>query len=65
MSKRNKKRFVVEEGETIDDCLNRIRQEAYTPVRRVEEPYFKEVKENGEIKIIPAGRQVIFDTIKQ
>lgn len=41
-----KKKFKVEENETLDDCLKRMRKEGYTPVGRVEKPVFKE--EDGE-----------------
>ncbi|HWI47086.1 MAG TPA: NETI motif-containing protein, partial [Rummeliibacillus sp.] len=36
----------VEETETIDECLERMKQEGYMPVGRKEEPLFQMV--NGE-----------------
>lgn len=37
-----KKKFKVEKNETVQDCLDRMRGEGYTPVRRHEVPVFKE-----------------------
>ncbi|WP_341960364.1 NETI motif-containing protein [Planococcus maritimus] len=38
--------FEVQEHETMEDCLNRMKQEGYMAVGRKEEPLFEEV--NGE-----------------
>ncbi|MDE4084246.1 NETI motif-containing protein [Planococcus maritimus] len=38
--------FEVQEHETMEDCLNRMKQEGYTAVGRKEEPLFEEI--NGE-----------------
>ncbi|HWI48067.1 MAG TPA: NETI motif-containing protein, partial [Rummeliibacillus sp.] len=35
--------FEVEETETIDECLERMKQEGYMPVGRKEEPLFQMV----------------------
>ncbi len=50
MSKKqpNKRWFTVEEDETIADCLARMREEGYSPIRRLEEPVFQE-NEDGEV----------------
>lgn len=37
-----KKKFKVEKNETIQDCLARMKDEGYTPIRRFEVPVFKE-----------------------
>ncbi|CEG25399.1 NETI motif-containing protein [Bacillus sp. B-jedd] len=50
-------RFEVMDNESIDECLERMKKEGYTPVRRIEKPIFKE--EGTEI--IPVGRQIIFE----
>ncbi|UOQ84398.1 NETI motif-containing protein [Gracilibacillus salinarum] len=50
-------KFSVEEGETIEACLERIRQAGYEPTRRVEQPVFTE--ENGQP--VPTGRTIEFD----
>ena len=42
---KRKKKFKVEENESLSDCLERMKTEGYTPVRRSEVPVFKE--ENG------------------
>ncbi|MCT2536783.1 NETI motif-containing protein [Aquibacillus koreensis] len=62
-NQRNKKRFELQENESIDQCLDRIKQEGYTPVRRVEEPVFQEIEQNGQKTYEPVGRKVIFDSI--
>lgn len=49
--------------ESIDQCLERIRQSGYSPVRRIEKPIFKEVIENGEKKVIPDRQRIIFEAI--
>ncbi|MEC0282789.1 NETI motif-containing protein [Terribacillus saccharophilus] len=57
-----KKRFELGENETIEACLDRIKAEGYLPVRKVEEPIFRETTESGAKKVEPIGRKVIFDT---
>ena len=59
-----KKKFEVMENETIDACLERIKQEGYMPVKRTEKPIFKEVKENGEVNYVPSGRIIVFEAIE-
>mgnify|MGYP002510063529 FL=1 len=46
--------FEVQEHESIDECLERMRKEGYVLTGKMEEPLFQEV--NGEIKPI---RQII------
>ncbi|RYL93384.1 NETI motif-containing protein [Sporolactobacillus sp. THM7-4] len=43
-----KKTFTVGENETIDSCIERMRKEGYTPVKRVERPIFREGKTGPE-----------------
>ncbi|MDF0728788.1 NETI motif-containing protein [Cytobacillus sp. S13-E01] len=61
MKKQTKKKFEVENGETIDQCLERMKQEGYIPVRRVEEPIFREVTVNEQTEYEPSGRRIIFE----
>ncbi|OCA82946.1 NETI motif-containing protein [Pseudobacillus wudalianchiensis] len=56
-----KKKFYLQENETIDQCLERMAKEGYLPVRRMERPVFKEEMTNGEKKYIPVGREIIFE----
>ncbi|WP_203364334.1 NETI motif-containing protein [Bacillus sp. REN10] len=56
-----KKKFYVEQNETIDQCLERMKKEGYTPVRRMEQPVFKEEVINGEKKHTPIGREIVFE----
>lgn len=59
-----KKIYHVEENETISQCLDRIQKDGYMPVKRTEKPIFKEEKEGGEIKYVPAGRRIVFEAKK-
>jgi hypothetical protein len=59
MNKPKKKRFKVEEGETITICLDRIDKEGYRPVKRIEKPIFKEGKNGVE----PAARDILFEAV--
>lgn len=61
----NKKRFEVEDGETIAECLQRMEQEGYAPVRRMEEPIFKEVQKNGRIEYEVHRQKIIFEGRKK
>ncbi|NRD77674.1 NETI motif-containing protein [Bacillus sp. BRMEA1] len=60
MSKK-KMLFEVQESETIEECLDRMKQQGYTPVRRMEKPIFQEVKKSNEIIYEPIGRQIVFE----
>ncbi|WP_252314920.1 NETI motif-containing protein [Sinobaca sp. H24] len=46
-----KKTFEVKDGETIAACLDRIQQEGFVPVRRIEKPVFTETMINGKKEI--------------
>lgn len=59
-----KKKFEVEENETIDACLERMRQEGYMPIKRIEKPIFKEVIQNGKTNYEPLGRKIVFEAKK-
>jgi hypothetical protein len=60
MSKK-KMQFEVLENESIEECLNRIKQQGYFPVRRTEKPIFQEVKKGNETIYEPIGRQIVFE----
>lgn len=60
MSKK-KMQFEVQENETIEQCLDRMKQQGYTPVRRMEKPIFQEVKNGDETNYEPVGRQIVFE----
>ncbi|RLQ90660.1 NETI motif-containing protein [Falsibacillus albus] len=60
MSK-TKKLFEVQDNESISDCLDRMQNEGYQPVRRMEKPVFKEVKQNGKVEYVPAGQKIVFE----
>lgn len=63
MSKQKKQRFTLLDNESIEQCLERMNKDGYTPVRRMEEPIFHEIVKNGEKIIEPCGRKIIFDGI--
>ena len=56
-----KKKFQVMEGEAISDCLKRMEQEGYRPVRRIEKPVFKEEKKKGKTEYMPISQKIIFE----
>ncbi|MGG1401493.1 NETI motif-containing protein [Bacillus salipaludis] len=60
--KRQKKlQFEVQENETIDACLTRMKQLGYIPIRRLEKPIFQEIKKGNETIFEPIGRQIVFE----
>ncbi|WP_210367238.1 NETI motif-containing protein [Bacillus sp. REN3] len=60
MSK-GKKLYEVGENETIDAILDRMKNEGYMPVRRMEKPVFKEIEKDGKLEYEPAGRRIVFE----
>jgi hypothetical protein len=62
MSKK-KIQFEVQENESIEACLERIKKQGYIPVRRTEKPIFQEVMNGKEISYKPIGRQIIFEAV--
>lgn len=60
-TKPKKQKFIVEDNETIDDCLDRMRNEGYMPVRRLEEPIFKEELHGDSVEYVPCGRKIVFE----
>ncbi|OZI11014.1 hypothetical protein CEW92_14100 [Bacillaceae bacterium SAS-127] len=58
-----KKKFYVEQNETIDQCLERMKKEGYVPVRRMEQPVFKEEVVDGQKKHTPIGQEIVFEGI--
>ena len=63
MAKGKKVQFEVQEDETIDECLERIKGKGYTPIRRTEQPVFQEVITGSETNFEPIGRKIIFEAI--
>jgi hypothetical protein len=60
MSKK-KMQFEVQENESIEACLERMKKQGYIPVRRTEKPIFQEVVNGKEISYEPVGRQIVFE----
>lgn len=61
MAKPKKQRYEVNENESIDECLDRMKKDGYFPVRRVEKPIFQEVKKGEETEYVPVARKIIFE----
>lgn len=61
VSKKGKEKFEVREGESIDECLDRIKAAGYFPVRRTEEPIFEERITNGMAHYEPINRKIVFE----
>lgn len=57
----NKKKFFVEEGESISECLDRMAKEGYTPIRRMEEPIFQEIKKDGKVEKEVFKQNIMFE----
>jgi hypothetical protein len=62
MSKK-KMQFEVQDKESIDDCLERMKKLGYVPIRRTEKPIFQEVVNGKEISYEPVGRQIVFEAV--
>lgn len=61
MAKPKKQRFELQENESINECLERMKREGYFPVKRTEKPIFKEVKSGNQTEYVPIARQIIFE----
>ncbi|WP_349409286.1 NETI motif-containing protein [Pseudalkalibacillus sp. SCS-8] len=59
--KPKKKKFEVQENESIADCLDRMKEEGYMPVRRMEEPVFQESKQKGKKDVEYLRQKVVFE----
>lgn len=53
--------FKVDDYGSVEACLKVMEAEGYTPVRRVEKPYFKESTNGVEV----AGRTITFEGVLQ
>jgi hypothetical protein len=62
--KKQKMNFEVQENETIEQCLDRMKKQGYTPIRRMEKPIFQEIINGKETEYKPVGRQIIFEAIQ-
>ncbi len=59
--KLKKKKFFVEDGETISECLDRMAKEGYSPTRRMEEPVFHEVSKGGKLEKVVKEQKIVFE----
>lgn len=53
--------FTVQEDETISECLERMKNQGYIPVRRTEKPIFQEIIKGKEVTYEPVGREIVFE----
>jgi hypothetical protein len=58
---KSKMTFEVQENESIDECIERMKKLGYSPTRRIEKPVFQEVINGGQTSYEPIGRQIIFE----
>lgn len=63
MKKNKKEKYQVQENETIEQCLIRIDKDGYKPIRRTEEPIFKETTQNGKTTLEVEKQQIIFQAV--
>ncbi|MFD2615875.1 NETI motif-containing protein [Terrilactibacillus laevilacticus] len=52
-----KKQFTVDQDKGINACLDQMKKEGYTPVRRMEQPIFKEGDNGPEV----IGQMITFE----
>ena len=60
MAKKRKQQFNVEPGESVANCLDRMKAEGYRPVRRIEKPVFKESESKTPVI---SHQQILFEGI--
>ncbi|MGM0828475.1 MAG: NETI motif-containing protein [Bacillota bacterium] len=53
--------FEVQENETITDCLDRMKEMGYMPVRRMEKPVFEERKDGTKTEYVPIKQTIVFE----
>ncbi|WP_411954829.1 NETI motif-containing protein [Alkalibacillus sp. S2W] len=56
-----KKKFRVNDYQSIDDCLNQMESEGYRPIKRIEKPVFEE-QQSGEAE--PVEQEIVFQAVK-
>ncbi|WP_347321456.1 NETI motif-containing protein [Rossellomorea sp. RS05] len=50
--------FEVKNGESIGECLDRMKDQGYMPVRRMEKPVFEE---QGKETYVPVKQTIVFE----
>ncbi|PLT33456.1 NETI motif-containing protein [Bacillus sp. V5-8f] len=61
MSKKKKEMFEVTDGESIDECLDRMKEAGYLPIKRIEKPIFEEKVKDGKVEYEPVQRKIVFE----
>ena len=54
---KKQQKFKVADNETIQDCLQRMREAGYAPVKRFEKPIYKENKD-GSLEVLK--QEIVF-----
>ncbi|WP_180954609.1 NETI motif-containing protein [Bacillus sp. V5-8f] len=53
--------FEVTDGESIDECLDRMKEAGYLPIKRIEKPIFEEKVKDGKVEYEPVQRKIVFE----
>lgn len=62
---KQKKKFEVFEHESVEECLNRMKVEGYSPIKRIEKPIFKEEKKGKRAEPKYYRQIIMFEGIKE
>ncbi|WP_040402679.1 NETI motif-containing protein [Alkalibacillus haloalkaliphilus] len=58
-----KKKYRVSDFKSIDACLDQIKEDGFTPVKRIEKPVFQEQGENEDPQ--PIQQDIVFEAVKK
>lgn len=61
---KQQQKFKVAENESIQDCLQRMREAGYSPIKRYEKPVFKE-NEDGSHEVFKQEIEFVGKLIEQ
>lgn len=61
---KKQQKFKVADNETIQDCLQRMREVGYAPVKRFEKPIYKENKD-GSLEVLKQEIEFVGKMIEQ
>ncbi|MCE5131785.1 NETI motif-containing protein [Staphylococcus saprophyticus] len=61
---KKQQKFKVADNETIQDCLQRMREAGYEPVKRFEKPIYKENKD-GSLEVLKQEIEFVGKMIEQ
>ncbi|WP_436861150.1 NETI motif-containing protein [Staphylococcus caeli] len=61
---KQQQKFKVAENESVQDCLQRMREAGYSPIKRYEKPVFKE-NEDGSLEVLKQDIEFVGKLIEQ